>query len=140
MATKMIDLGVARKDMASGYSCSPCCSSDEPDKKKEWENTIIYPDFTVEGMHAELMGAEDLNVDDVVEVVLKLKVKSKRDDSRRIEGEKAVKRDICIGFCILATSNLTDLGEDKGGAEATDAGTAMMEAEDAAPVRALLGG
>jgi len=112
-----VSMGVTNKEMkdSSYYGCapSPCepCGSDSASEKRKWERTLNYPCFTVSGKHAELMGAEDLQVDDLVEVTMLLRVKGKRDDSRR-SGDK-VTRDICIDFEICKTSDLLDKGEDK---------------------------
>lgn len=131
-------LAVKNKDM-DGYMgcapCSPCCDSDEPAKKKEWENTLNYPCFTVCGQHAELMGADDLEVNDVVEVTLKLKVKGKRDDSRRVDNK--VKRDISIDFEICETSDLKDLGKDEDADGEPDGKEPAVSADE--PVMSILG-
>lgn len=133
-----ISLGVARKDMSNNYCCAPsCCTEDDPDKKKEWDNTIINPELCLEGAQAELMGADDLEVDDLVEVTFLMKVKGKRDDSRRIEGEDKVKRDLSLTFSILKSSNLTDKGSDK--ADGSEEVSAPDETMDSSPVRELMG-
>jgi hypothetical protein len=132
-----ISLGVKNKDMDSYMGCapcSPCDSSDDPAKKKEWENEMNYPCFTVCGQHAELMGADDLEVNDVVEVTLKLIVKGKRDDSRRADNK--VKRDISIDFEICETSNMKDLGKDENYDGEPDTG-AESDTKDE-PVMAIL--
>jgi hypothetical protein len=129
-------LAVKNSDMDSYMGCapcSPCCDSDDPKKKNEWENTLNYPCFTICGQHAELMGADDLQVNDVVEVTLKLKVKGKRDDSRRVDDK--VKRDISIDFEICETSDLKDLGKDEDADGEVDGGETAGEDE---PVMTIL--
>ncbi len=134
-----IDLGVARKDMSNNYCCPvACCPSDDPKEKADYENTIINPEMCVEGKQAELLGVDDLQVDDLVEVTFLMKVKGKRDDTKRIDGQKDVKRDLSLTFAILKASDLIDKGSDEN-ADDKDDGDTEDATMDSSPVRSLMG-
>lgn len=130
----MIKLGVTRKDLGDGYyGCSPCCSSDDPARKSEWEQEVIHPSLDLNGKHAELFGADDLELGDMVEVTLKLQVTSLRDNSRLMDDGKKT-RDLNLGFKLLEASDLTDAGS--AGDESSETKSA---AGGSAPVDAILG-
>lgn len=133
----MISLGVANKDMQdSYYGCCPSpCPPDDDKKKAEWEDTVTFPKFTLEGKQAELMGCDDCQTGDLVEVTLKLRVSGKRDDSRLVDGK--AKRDVSLTFEVLETGNLTDMGRDNDADTKADEG--KTDVMDSAPVRALMG-
>lgn len=68
MATKMVDMGIKRKDMYPRESPSP-----KPEK--DYDNEKVHPELELSGPHAEMMGAEDLKEGDVVEQRVRWRVK-----------------------------------------------------------------
>ena len=100
----MISLGFKRKDLGDGYyGCSPCCPSDDPKKKEEYENEEVHPEFDIRGKHADALGFDDLKVGDRITVTIELEVKGKRDDSRTVDGK--VQRDMSMTMKILAADD-----------------------------------
>ena len=100
----MISLGFKRKDLGDGYyGCSPCCPSDDPKKKEEYENEEVHPEFDIRGKHADALGFDDLKVGDRITVTIELEVKGKRDDSRTVDGK--VQRDMSMPMKFLAADD-----------------------------------
>lgn len=113
----MTPLGFKRKEMSDGYYGCPvaCCGSDDPKKKEEFENELVYPEVAFDGKQAEVMGIDDLDLDEEVEVTLKLKVKELRSVERVSDGKKT--RDLCLRFTVLAASDYTAAEADDSEAE-----------------------
>jgi hypothetical protein len=106
MATKMHDMGVKRKDMySSDMPVSPSGS------KKDYDNEKEYPEVSLHGPHAEMMGAEDLKEGDVVEQTVRFRVK------RHSKTTENGKTDYRMTLCIEKASDCKDCGEKEEKAE-----------------------
>ena len=102
MATKMIDLGIKRKEMYSGEPVSP-------QSEKKYENEKVYPEVHVSGEHAEMMGAEDMKTGDVVEQTVRWRVKS------HTKTEENGKTRYSMDLCLESASDCVECEtEDKG--------------------------
>lgn len=117
----MTDLGFTNKELSdsSYYGCAPC-PCDEKDKA-EWEKQVSYPTIDFNGKVAEALGVEDLDLDEVVEVTMKLRVKRLSNEGRVENGKKL--RDVRLCFEVLAASDLVSEGagepDDEDEAEST---------------------
>lgn len=130
----MINLGVKRKDMGDSYAgCAPCCTSDDPSKKSDYENEEINPELRLEGKHAELFGLDDLKDGDKIEVTLVLQVIGTRNNTRLI-GNKT-ERDLGLTLKLLEMSDLTDAGSEDPKEED---GSTNEDAADDGPLSAIL--
>lgn len=91
-----INLGQTRKerDDLSGYGpCSPCGSSgsDDPEKKKEYENKVIYPSLYIDPHPAGELELEDdqmVNVKCRVTSVIKKSKDGKTTQSFELEAQE----------------------------------------------------
>lgn len=125
MATKMVDMGLKRKEMYPAEASSP--KSD-----KEHENEKEYPTLSLSGPHAEMMGAEDLKEGDVIEQKVRWKVKR---HSKVTEGGKTR---YSMDLSLQKGSDCEDAGsgDDKEEPDAIDDGSG----EDDSPAMAYITG
>lgn len=125
MATKLIDLGMKRKELNPGESA---CA--EPASCKDWENQKVYPELCARGKQAEMLGAEDLEEGDVVrqEVVWKV--------SRRRKVEENGKTDYTLDLQMLKASDLIPEGK----AESDDDEPEMESDDSESPAMAYIQG
>lgn len=134
----MTDLGFTNKELSdTSYYGAPCCASETD--KGDWEKQTVYPEIRFNGKVAEALGAEDLDLDEMVELTVKLRVKSLRNEGRVVDGEK--KRDVEICFEVLAASDFTaasDDSEDESESEGSGLHETMGEIDDEQPVDSIL--
>lgn len=132
----MTDLGFTNKELSdsSYYGCSPCCPSDEKDKAA-WEAEVRYPTIDFNGKVADALGAEDLALDEVVEVTVRLRVKSLRSEGRVVDGQK--KRDVSVCFEVLAASDLVSEGAGEQ-ADEDEAESTTTPADESSALGAVL--
>ena len=69
---KLKAMGVTRKEMEGPHS------TPEVAKEGEYEKQKVYPELSVSGKHAEMLGAADLKVGDLVKMTGEFEVKSLR--------------------------------------------------------------
>jgi hypothetical protein len=122
----MTPLGFKRKDLNDGSYCCPASTTDS----KDYENELVYPEINVVGKQADVMGADQLELGDEIEITLRLKVKGLRDDSRLIDGKK--QRDLNLTLQILEASDFTVVSEGDAGTEKESS------ADEDSPVHAML--
>lgn len=111
MATKMVDMGVKRKELHG----SPATPSTEK-SEKDWENEKEYPELSLHGVHAEMMGAEDLKEGDVVEQRVRWRVKR---HSKTTEGGKT---NYTMGLCLERASDCEECEDGDKKADGVDDG------------------
>lgn len=125
----MITLGVKRKDLESGfYGCAPCCESD-PQKKTDWENTVVHPELRVEGRHAELLGVDDLKLGDRIRFEVVAEVCGMRKEDRLVDGKP--KRDLSLTLKLVSASDMVEEaaeGGEEGEESPRGAGDEALEA------------
>lgn len=96
MATEMHDMGIKRKDMyPSEVAASPAGSKNEKE----------YPEVSLHGPHAEMMGAEDLKEGDRIEQTVRWRVK------RHSKTTENGKTDYRMTLCLENASDCKDCGE-----------------------------
>lgn len=102
MATKLIDLGMKRKEIHGGPT------TPSPKSEKDYENEKIYPELDVSGAHAEMLGAEDLKEGDVIEQTVRWRVK--RHSATTENG----KTDYRMTLCMEKASDCVECEKEKG--------------------------
>lgn len=132
----MISLGFKRSELSDGYyGCAPCCASDDPKEKEAYENEIVHPEISFSGKQAEVLGIDDLELDQVVEVKLKLKVCGLRSDKRVVNGKQ--QRDLSLSFKVLEADDYeVEEADDSSEAESEDDGS---EDADMAALKSVMG-
>lgn len=134
----MISLGFKRSELSDGYyGCAPCCAPEDPKEKEAYENEIVYPEVSFSGKQAEVLGVDDLELDQVVEVKLKLKVCGLRSDKRVVNGKQ--QRDLSLSFKVLEASDYeVEETEGEGESETEPEGSGSDDA-DVAALKSVMG-
>lgn len=114
MPTDMIDMGVKHKEM---YPTEPAT----PSSKKDYENEKTYPELSLSGPQAEMMGAEDLKEGDLIEQMVQWRVK------RHSKTTENGKTNFSMTLCLEKAS---DCKECKDDADSNDEGTESDTDED----------
>lgn len=126
MATKMIDMGMKRKETMTSVT-APASSS------KDYDNEKVYPELTLSGPQAEMMGAEDLKEGDLVEQTMQWRVK------RHSKTEEGGKTDYSMTLCLEKASDCKECDGDTE--DAGDAADASEEADsEPSPAMAYIQG
>jgi hypothetical protein len=120
----MVDLGVKRKELHSAEI------STSPKSEKDYANEKEYPELSLSGAHAEMMGAEDLKEGDVVEQKVRWRVKK---HVKTTEGGKARYE---MRLCMEKASDCEECAPDKKKSSAEDDG----DGADDSPAMAFIQG
>lgn len=120
MATKMIDMGMKRKETMP----SP---TESPSSPKAYDNEKVYPELTLSGPQAEMMGAEDLKEGDLVEQTVQWRVK------RHSKTEEGGKTDYSMTLCLEKASDCKECDDTEDAGDAADA----SEEQDSEPSPAM---
>lgn len=115
MASKLVDMGISRKEMNG--TASPSAVSD-----KDYSKETVYPELSLSGPAAEMMGAEDLKDGDLIEQIVQWRVK--RHSKTTENGET----NYSMTLCLEKASDCKECGEaadpkakDDGDGESSDA-------------------
>ncbi len=87
MASKLVDMGISRKEMHSDEKTSPISDKDYGKEK-------VYPELSLSGPAAEMMGAEDLKEGDLIEQTVQWRVK--RHSKTTENGETNYSMTLCL--------------------------------------------
>lgn len=87
MASKLVDMGISRKEMHTGEAVSPM-------SEKDYEKEKVYPELSLSGPAAEMMGAEDLKEGDLIEQTVRWRVK--RHSKTTENGETNYSMTLCL--------------------------------------------
>lgn len=101
MATKLVDMGIRRKELNSPGEPS------SPKSEKDYEKEKVYPELSLHGPHAEMMGAEDLKSGDLVEQRVRWRVK---DHTKTVNGNKT---DYRMTLCLEKASDCAECETEK---------------------------
>ncbi len=99
MASKLVDMGIPRKEMYSGDKPSPT-------SEKDYQKEKVYPELNLSGPAAEMMGAADLKEGDLIEQTVRWRVK------RHSKTTEKGKTDYSMTLCLEKASDCEDCGSD----------------------------
>lgn len=106
---KMHDMGMTRGELHG----TPAAT--EPKSEKDYEKEKVYPELNVSGKQAIAMGAEDMKVGDVIEQMVRWRVK-RREVVEREDGTK----DVNLTLCLEKASDWDDAEGDDDDTEESD--------------------